>query len=446
MTETGSARTHSPPARTGEAARVVLSSYLGSTLEYYDFLLYGTAASLVFGPVFFSGLSPAAATIASLGTFAAGYLARPLGGVVFGHFGDLIGRKKMLVLSMAIMGAASCLIGLIPPASMIGSWGAIALVTLRVLQGVAIGGEWGGAALMALEHAEPERRGFLAAFTNAGAPTGALLGTLAMSGAALLPSEDFLSWGWRVPFLVSAVMLALGLYVRSKVSESPVFRAAAERAAREQADRKKTAPPIFVVLRRPRTVVFSALACIASFGMQTAFTTFAITYAIKHGGVKSEVLLGFAVGQFCAIFLVLGYARLSDRIGRRPVMLGGLAGMVVLVYPLFMLLAQGTLAAAAFAFIGYTLCQSATYGPVAAYISEQFGTRSRYTGASLGYQLATLVGAGFTPVILASLFASAGGSILPVGMFIIGLCLVSAVFILLAGESKDNDLDAVGGR
>ncbi|KAA5828415.1 MFS transporter [Saccharopolyspora hirsuta] len=429
------------PGRAKEVRRVVLSSYLGSTLEYYDFLLYGTAASLVFGPVFFADLPPAASTIASLGTFAAGYLARPLGGVLFGHFGDRVGRKAMLVLAMTVMGIASVLIGLVPPASAIGPWGAIVLVVLRILQGIAIGGEWGGAALMALEHAEPRRRGYLTAFTNAGAPTGAVLGTLMMTLFALLPEEEFMGWGWRVPFLLSAVMLAVGLFVRTKVSESPIFRAAAEQAAADRAE-QKGAPPIVEVLRRPKTVVLSALACLASFALQTAFTTFGITYAVEHGTSRPDALLGFAIGQFFAIFFILGFARLSDRLGRRPVMLFGLAAMSVLVHPMLHMLTTGNFAVVATAFTLYTFCHGATYGPMAAYISEQFGTRSRYTGASLGYQLATLLGGGFTPVVLASLHASSGGSTTLVGGFIIALGVLSGVVLLRTRETKDNDLTA----
>ncbi|MFW0796839.1 MFS transporter [Gordonia sp. CPCC 205515] len=440
MTTTDALNNLTRTERSREARRVVLSSYLGSTLEYYDFLLYGTAASLVFGPVFFSGLSPAAGTIASLGTFAAGYLARPFGGIIFGHFGDRVGRKSMLVLAMTVMGVASILIGLIPPASMIGSWGAILLITLRIVQGVAVGGEWGGAALMALEHADPRRRGFMAAFTNAGAPTGAVLGTLALTLFATLPEDDFLAWGWRIPFLMSAALLVIGLFVRSRVSESPIFAAAADQA---KLAKTRAAAPIVEVLRAPKTVLIAAGACLASFGIQTAFATFGIAYAVHGGSSKPDVLLAYALGQFCGIFLILGYARLSDRIGRRPVMLAGLVGMIVLIYPLFGLMASGNLALIALAFVLSMVCHGATYGPMAAYISEQFGTRSRYTGASLGYQLATLLGGGFTPVILASLFAGSGNSLMPVGLFVIALALISGTVLLFTRETKDLDLTEV---
>ncbi|GAB2646435.1 MFS transporter [Nocardia goodfellowii] len=436
MPETIMAERLSDPDRAKEARRVVWSSYLGSTLEYYDFLLYGTAAALVFGPVFFADLSPTAGTIASLGTFAAGYLSRPFGGILFGHFGDRVGRKSMLLLAMTLMGVASILIGLIPSPALIGSWAAVILIFLRVLQGIAVGGEWGGAALMALEHADPKQRGFMAAFANAGAPTGAVLGTLVMMLFSRLPDDQFLSWGWRVPFLISAVMLVVGLFVRARVSESPLFQAA---AAAEQAQRRDRIP-LLAVLRQPKPVVTAALACIAGFGLQTAFTTFGIGYAVRHGMPKPDVLTAFAIGQFCAIFFILGFARLSDRVGRRPVMLFGFAATIVGVFPLFWLLTLGSFAAVAIGFTLYTFCHAASYGPMAAYISEQFGTRNRYTGASLGYQLGTLLGGGFTPMILAALASAFSGSILPAGLYLIALAIVSTVTVLLSKETKDNDL------
>jgi MFS family permease len=424
------------PSSTKEFRRVIWSSYLGSTIEFYDFLLYATAASLVFGPVFFTGLDPVAGTIASYGTFAAGYLARPLGGAVFGHFGDRLGRKRMLVVSMTLMGVASFLIGLIPPASAIGSWGAIILVLLRICQGVSVGGEWGGAALMSLEHAEKGRRGFAASFTNAGAPTGSVLGTLMMTVmSGVLTDEQFLSWGWRIPFLLSAVLLVVGLYVRAKVSESALFQAAMARPVRQS-------PPILQVFRRPKTVVLVALGCCGSFAMQIVFATFAITYAASHGTSRSTALLHFGVAAFVAIFVVLLTGRLSDRVGRRPVMITGFAAFAVLVFPIFGWLGSGNAALVFLAFLLGLICQSLTYGPMAAFISEQFGTRVRYTGASVGYQLATLIGAGMTPLVLASLYASSGKSTTPVAWLLVGICALSVLAIVITGETRHNDLAA----
>ena len=424
------------PSSTKEFRRVIWSSYLGSTIEFYDFLLYATAASLVFGPVFFAGLDPVAATIASYGTFAAGYLARPLGGAVFGHFGDRLGRKRMLVVSMTLMGVASFLIGVIPPASAIGSWGAIILVLLRICQGVSVGGEWGGAALMSLEHAEKGRRGFAASFTNAGAPTGSVLGALVMTAVSgALTNQQFLSWGWRIPFLLSAVLLVVGLYVRSKVSESTLFQAAIAKPVR-------TSPPILQVLKRPKTLVLVALGCCGSFAMQILFATFAITYATSHGTPRSTALLCFGVVSFTGIFVVLLAGRLSDRVGRRPVMVTGFVAFALLVFPIFGWLGSGSAALVFLAFLLGLTCQSLTYGPLAAFISEQFGTRVRYTGASVGYQLATLIGAGMTPIVLASLYASSGKSTTPVAWLLVGVCAVSVLAIAVTRETRHNDLAA----
>ncbi len=437
MTSIESTLELSSAGRQREARRVVLSSFLGSTLEFYDFLLYGTAAALVFGPVFFSNLPPNLATVASLGTFGAGYIARPIGGIIFGHFGDRIGRKSMLLLSMSIMGVASVLVGLVPPISVIGPWGAIILVALRLMQGIALGGEWGGAALMALEHADPKRRGLMAAFVNAGSPAGGIIGSVAMGVlAAVLSKDEFVSWGWRIPFLLSALILALGLYVRLRVSESPLFLAAAKRKEAEAGSR----PPIAEILRSPRTVLIVALGTVASFALQSTITTFGMTYAVSQGSKTDDVLFGFAIGQVLAIILILGYAKLSDRIGRRPVMIFGCIVSIVLIYPMFELLKAGGILNSALAFALFCIGQNAIYGPMAAFITEQFATRSRYTGASVGYQLASLVGGGFTPAIVASLYAGANGSLMPVMLFIAAVAAISAVFLWLAPETRTRDL------
>src|SRR5919205_1001935 len=263
--------------------RAVLSSYLGSVIEYYDFLLYATASAVVFNQVFFSDLDPLAGTVASFGTLATGYLARPLGGALFGHFGDRIGRKRMLILTMALMGLASVLIGVLPSYGTIGVWAPVLLVLLRVGQGVAVGGEWGGAVLMSAEHAT-SRRGLWASFTNAGAPSGMVLSTVVLALAAGATGEEgFLAWGWRIPFLLSAVLLAVGLFVRAKVEETPVFvEAASDAPAR---------PPLFEVLRKhPRNLLLSIGVGFGAFVAQGTLTTFVIAYAVGAGFPRQTVL------------------------------------------------------------------------------------------------------------------------------------------------------------
>jgi MFS family permease len=438
--------------RRKEARTVIASSYLGSTIEYYDFLLYATAAAVVFPKVFFSGMDDWVGVVAAYGTFAAGYVARPLGGIIFGHFGDRLGRKGMLIVSMLVMGVASTLIGLVPGASVAGPWGAVMLVILRVFQGIAVGGEWGGAALMALEHSESGRRGFAASFVNAGAPTGAVLGTFIMGAFSSLPNDQFLAWGWRVPFLLSFVLLGVGMFVRLKVSESPIFKAALEQEKREQAEGSQAtggaAParreiPLLQVLRRPKTLVFTMLAGAAGFALQVVLATFAVTFAVSKGADRQGVLYAYAAASLVSIvFVVLG-GRLSDKLGRRPVMVGGLVLFIAYLVPMFQLLSSNNIMLIFVAFAVGLMIHSTLFGPLAAFVSEQFGTTSRYTGASLGYQLATLLGAGFTPGIVAQIFKDSGQNTGSVVWYLAIMSVVSIVFILLTREPKNNDLETV---
>jgi MFS family permease len=427
-------------AKRKEARTVILSSYLGSTIEFYDFLLYATAAAVAFPKVFFAGTDEWVGVVAAYATFAAGYVARPLGGVIFGHFGDRIGRKGMLIVSMAMMGIASTLIGLIPGASVIGPWGAVLLVVLRVCQGIAVGGEWGGAALMALEHSDPKRRGFAASFVNAGAPTGAVLGTVVMGIFSALPQDAFLSWGWRVPFLLSFLLLIVGMFVRLRVSESPIF---AEAVAKEDAQGAKRKIPVVEVLRRPKALIMIMFAGAAGFGLQVVLPTFSVTYAVSKGAPQQGVLYAFAGASAISILFVLLGGRLSDRFGRRPVMVAGLALFIAYLFPMFGMLGSGNVGLIFLAFTVALILHSSLYGPLAAFVSEQFGTTNRYTGAAVGYQLATLIGAGFTPGIIAGLYKDSGQSIVPVVVFLSAMALVSIVFILLTRESKNNDLTTV---
>jgi MFS family permease len=427
-----------PPGR-GQFRRVLFSSFLGSMVEFYDFLLYGTAAALVFGQLFFSDLDPVVATIASFGTLAAGYLARPLGGILFGHFGDRIGRKSMLVMTMSLMGIASTLIGVLPTYAAIGWPAPVLLVLLRLVQGLAVGGEWGGAALMALEHADERRRGFAGSFANMGAPAGAVLSTVVLALVTLLPEQSFLSWGWRIPFLLSAALVALGLYVRLKVTETPLFQQAVDTAAP-----RRRFPLVEVLRTRPLSVVIGAGAGFGAFALQALLATFALAVGVEGGLDRSTVLWLFAAGSAVQILTIPAYAALSDRVGRRPVMVaGGLAG-AVLAYPVLSLIGSGSALQALLGFlIGMPVVQAAMYGPLAAFTSEMFATGSRYTGASLGYQMSTTLGGGFAPLIAAALVAGTGNGVLSVAIFAGAACLVSAVVVAMARETSRRDLAAM---
>ena len=426
--------------------RVLFSSFLGSAVEFYDFLLYGTAAALVFGQLFFSDLTPVVATIASFGTLAVGYIVRPLGGVVFGHFGDRIGRKSMLVLTMSIMGAASFAIGLLPTYQTIGILAPILLILLRLIQGFAVGGEWGGAALMALEHSDEHKRGFSASFANMGAPAGAVLSTVVLAIVTLLPGDAFLSWGWRIPFLLSAVLVGIGLYVRLKVTESPLFEQEVITAVAVEPEKKRL--PIFDVLRNnPTSVLLGIGAGLGAFALQALMATFALTIGVQGGLTRSTVLWLFAAGSFLQIFALPAYAALSDRIGRRPVMIAGCIAAIIAVYPILLLIASGNVLGVLLGFvIAMPLVQAAMYGPLAAFTTEIFATGNRYTGASLGYQLSSTLGGGFAPLIAATLVAgtTAGNGLLRVALFAAAAALISAITIAIAKESSKRNLVAAG--
>ncbi|GAA3223320.1 MFS transporter [Pseudonocardia petroleophila] len=427
-----------PGPTTPQLRRAALSSYLGSVIEYYDFLLYATAAALVFGPVFFSGLDPVVGTIASLGTLATGYLARPLGGILFGHFGDRLGRKKMLITTMTLMGIASVLIGLLPTPAQIGALAPVLLVVLRVAQGIAVGGEWGGAVLLSAEHAT-SRRGLWASFTNAGAPSGGVLSTVVLAiTAATMTEEQFLSWGWRIPFLLSAVLLALGLFVRSRVEETPVFRA-------EIAETPPAFPLVDVLRNHPRVLALSVGIGFAAFVVQATITTFSLSYAVEAGIPRSTVLNALTASSVAAVVGIIGWSALSDRLGRRPVMIAGAVACGAWAFALFPLISSGSTALLVVAVVvGQGLLHPALYGPLAALYTELFATRSRYTGASLGYQLAG-TGAGFAPLAFAAIYG-ATGSALVISVIIAVLCLVTVACLALAPETHRRSLSEAGAR
>ena len=415
----------------GRMKTVLFSSFMGTAIEFYDFLLYGLAASLVFAPLYFANMSPALGIVASFATLAVGYLARPVGGLIFGHFGDRLGRKRMLVLTMLMMGGASFCIGLLPTQAMIGQWAPLLLILLRIIQGIAVGGEWGGAALMAMEHSTPERRGFSASFANMGGPAGAALATVVFTLSSLLPEESFMSWGWRVPFLFSAVLVGVGLFVRLKVAESPVFLEAQRQAASSQ--RRRVHPLLEVLRKYPRAVVVACLGTIMAFAVQSLLATFAMPYAVAAGHSRSDVLWISLATQVIHVFTIPMFAALSDRIGRRKVMITGVLGMIVLIHPLWLMIGADNLVLLFLAFlIGNPLLQAMVYGPTAAFISEMFGAQSRYTGASLAYQVSATLGGGLVPLAATALLAARGGNDpIYVSALIVAIGIISLIALLV---------------
>jgi MFS family permease len=416
-----------PPA---QLRRAVASSFLGSVIEYYDFLLYATASAVVFSQVFFTNLDPLVATVASFGTFATGYLARPIGGLVFGHFGDRLGRKRMLVLTMLLMGIASSLIGLLPTYEQIGAWAPLGLVLLRVVQGVAVGGEWGGAVLMSAEHAT-SRRGLWASFTNAGAPCGMVLSTAVLTGTAAILGEDaFLAWGWRIPFLLSIALLVLGLFVRLKVAEPRLF---------QESEPARRAPLIEVLRTRPKQLALGVGVGLSAFVAQSTLTTFVLAYGVQAGFSRQAVLNAITISSACAVVGIIAWSAASDRLGRRPVVLVGAIAMAVYSFALFPMVDSGSGALLVIALVlGQGVLHPMMYGPLAALYTELFSTGSRYTGASLGYQLAGL-GGGLAPVLFAQLQSSGAGTIALSGT-ITAFCALTVGCVLALSETSGQNL------
>jgi len=419
--------------------RVVGASMIGTTVEWYDFFLYGSAAALVFNKLFFPESDPLTGTLLAFATYAIGFVARPLGGLVFGHHGDKLGRKKLLVLSLLLMGGATFLMGLLPTYASIGVAAPLLLVFLRLVQGFAVGGEWGGAVLIVSEHGDERRRGFWASWPQAGVPAGNLLATAVLAILAAVQTDAaFESWGWRIPFLLSGVLVVIGLWIRLAVAESPVFVEAVRKADGEEVPEKA---PILTVLRFHWREVLIAMG--ARFGENASYyviTAFVLVYLTNHLDVsRSMGLNAVLVGSAVHLVTIPVWGWLSDVIGRRAVYLFGAAGTGVWAFVFFVLLdtesGWGTIAAVT---VGLVL-HGAMYSPQAAFFSELFGTRVRYSGASIGYQLASIAAGGVAPLIATALLDATGGSI-AISVYVAFTCVVTLVAVYLARETKGSSL------
>jgi metabolite-proton symporter len=422
----------------GDLKRVVLASLIGTTIEWYDFFLYGSAAALIFNKIFFPEFDPLTGTLLAFATYALGFVARPVGGIVFGHFGDRIGRKRLLMLSLILMGLATTLIGVLPTHAQVGIAAPVALVLLRLVQGFAVGGEWGGAVLLVAEHGDAARRGFWASWPQAGVPAGNLLaaGVLAIL-AGTQSDADFLAWGWRVPFLLSAVLVAVGWWIRSSVAESRTFQAEVER------DAPPRVPAVDVIRERPGALATGAGLRLGENVSYYIITTFSITYMTTAGHLSKAqaldaILIGGAV-HFVAIPLL---GRLSDAIGRRAVYAAGGLGLAAFSFLFFTLIGSGDFATAVVGIVAALLLHGAMYGPQAAFITELFPTRYRYSGASIAYQLTSIVAGSLAPII-ATLLYQRSHSWLPVALYVAACCVVSGVTALLARETRGIDLASI---
>jgi metabolite-proton symporter len=414
---------------------VVLASFIGTTIEWYDFFLYGTAAALVFNKLFFPTLEPLAGTLSSYGTFAVGFVARPLGGIVFGHFGDRIGRKQMLVWSLVIMGVATALIGLTPTYSQIGIWAPMLLVTLRFIQGFGVGGEWGGAVLLAVEHSGGNRRGFHGSWPQMGVPGGLLLSTGVFAAiSAWLPEPTFLAWGWRVPFLISVVLVAIGLFIRLRVLESPSFEKVRE------ARRESRAPLLDVFREHPREVLIGSGMRFAQNVIFYIYTVFVLSFGEKTLGYpRGAMLRGVMIASALGLLTTPFWSYLSDRVGRRPVYLAGSVISLLFVFPFFWMLQLGAGFVAIALVLAMNVGHDMMYGPMAATFSELFGTRVRYSGASLVYQLTSVVSGGVAPFIATLLLARSG--VWAVAAYVAACCALTVIATLFLRETHRVRLD-----
>jgi MFS family permease len=413
--------------RTASIRRVAFASFIGTAIEWYDFFLYATAAALIFPKLFFPQFSPLAGTLASYATFGVGLIARPVGGVVFGHFGDRVGRKSMLVITLLMMGGATFLLGLLPTFNDIGILAPTFLVVLRFLQGFAVGGEWGGATLMAIEHAPAESRNFYASWPQQGVPIGLVFSALMFGAFSALTGEHFIVWGWRVPFLFSIVLIGVGLFIRMRVLESPAFERVKERRAEARL-------PLLELLRSsPVAAVLAVGSCLITVTGFYVVTTFTLSYVTGRFGIGGNVPL---VGQLLAgaseSVALLVFGSLADRIGKRAIALVSSGTLVLLPYPYFWLVNTGHSALIWLAMSSSLFTGAALYAVTGVLLSELFETRVRYSGISFGYQMAGLFGGAPAPLICTALVHWAGGASWPVATYSSGSAFITFIAVYLA--------------
>jgi MHS family shikimate/dehydroshikimate transporter-like MFS transporter len=415
--------------------RVAVGSLIGTAIEWYDFYLYGTASALVFNHLFFPGSSPAAALLAAFATYAVGFAARPVGALIAGHLGDRFGRKSVLVVCLLVMGTSTALAGVLPTYAQVGLLAPVLLVAVRLSQGFAVGGEWGGAAVIAVEHAGARQRGLFGSFSQVGSPLGMLLASGGFAAVqAATDNASFLAWGWRLPFLASVVLIAVGLAIRVRITDAAVF------TETRNADSLTRLPSLAVFRTHRRNVWLTTAMRLSQIGAYTLYTTFGLSYAAQHFGKGSDVgLLGVLVVSVVGLVSTPLWAVLSDRIGRRPVYLFGALGSAVFLAVFFVAVDSGSAVAMVAAMVvGINVFHDAMYGPQAAWFAELFGTSVRYSGASIGYQFGSVVGGGLTPLIATALLTLGRGQPWWILGYFLALSVPTALAALWAPETYDR--------
>jgi MFS family permease len=405
---------------------VAFASFIGTAIEWYDFYIYGTAAALVFPRLFFPQFSALAGTLASFATFGVAFIARPIGGIVFGHFGDRIGRKAMLVTTLLLMGAATFFVGLLPTYQRAGVLAPVSLAVLRFLQGLAVGGEWGGATLITVEHAPESRRHFYASWPQVGSPAGLILSTGAFSAISTLPDPQFLAWGWRLPFLASFVLIAVGLFIRMRIYESPAFARIKERG-------EESRLPMWEVLRDHRGTAILAIGVVLV-TYNYIITTFTPSYLIQRLSVPRTVpLIGLMIGGAMQAAGILILSQVADRVGKRAVALVSISFTLLMAFPFFWLVNTRRASMIWLAMGSWLFANGATYGVLGVFLAEMFPVRLRYSGISFAYQMAGVFGGGLAPIIATAMIAWSHGASWPVSSYLAAMALVSLLAVHFSG-------------
>ena len=420
--------------------RALTAAAVGSALEWYDFFIYGTAAALVFGDLFFPKLDPTVGTLAAFATFGVGFIARPFGGLVFGHLGDKLGRKPVLVITLLMVGGGTFLIGVLPTYETAGLVAPALLVLLRLVQGFGAGAEYGGAVILAVEFAPPGKRGIFGSW----APIGVTIGNLLAAGVfwmvSQLPKEALLAWGWRIPFLLSIVLVLVGFYIRAKVTETPVFQEAVKK-------RKPARSPVFEVFKRhPREMLVVIGARLGENGLGYLFPVFALSYLTKNLGVeKGTALTAIMTGHALSLITIPLFSALSDRIGRRPVYMGAAVFAGLWAFPFFALIDTKDPTLILVAMVpAIAIGVAGMFGPQAAYFAELFGARLRYSGFAIARELGSILAGGIVPFVSAWLVASMNGAPWGVAAYIIVVCVITVIALWFGPETYKVDLHDEG--